>query len=65
LADASLKKLTTLLFGNEQDRALRQAAAAAVQQTVEQLSPVGGEQAGQLTAEITKALRRQCRRRCL
>ena len=34
LADASLKKLTTLVFGSDQDRALRQAAVAAAQQAL-------------------------------
>jgi len=57
LVDASLKKLTTLVFGSEQDRALRQASVAAVQQTVDELSPAGGKQAGQLAAAITKAFK--------
>ena len=54
LADAGLKKLTTLLLGTEQQRALRQAAAAAVERTAEQLAPSGGEQAEQLARAIDK-----------
>jgi hypothetical protein len=33
LADAGRKKLTTLVLGSEQERALRQAATAAIQLT--------------------------------
>ena len=42
LADAALKKLTTLAFGDEQNRALRQAARIAVQQAVRRAEPRRG-----------------------
>jgi hypothetical protein len=48
LADAGFKKLTTLVRGTDQQRALRQAAAAAVERTAEQLALPGGGQAEQL-----------------
>jgi hypothetical protein len=57
LADAGFKKLSTLVLGTEQQRALRQAAAAAVERTVEQLAPSGGEQAEQLARAIGKIFR--------
>jgi hypothetical protein len=48
LADAGRKKLVTLVLGSDQERALRQAAAAAIESTAGQLAPPGGEQAEQL-----------------
>ena len=39
LADAGRKKLTSLVLGTDQQRALRQAAVAAVERTAEQLAP--------------------------
>ena len=57
LADAGFKKLTTLVLGTEQQRALRQAAEAAVERTAEQLAPSGGEQAEQLARAIGKVFR--------
>ena len=57
LADASVKKLTTLVRGTDQQRALRQAATAAIQRTGEQLVPSGGEQAEQLATAIGKVFR--------
>jgi Tetratricopeptide repeat len=57
LADAGFKKMTTLVLGTEQQRALRQAAAAAVERTAGQLAPSGGEQAEQLARAIGKAFR--------
>src|SRR5580693_9190135 len=48
LADAGRKKLTTLVLGSDQERALRQAAAAAIESTAAELDPSGGERAGQL-----------------
>jgi hypothetical protein len=42
-ADAGRKKLTSWVLGTEQQRALRQAAEAAVERTAEQLAPAGGE----------------------
>ena len=57
LADAGLKKLTTLVLGTEQQRALREAAAAAVERTAEQLAPSGSGQAEQLARAIGKVFR--------
>jgi hypothetical protein len=57
LADAGFKKLTTLVRGTDQQRALRQAAAAAIERTAEELAPSGGEQADQLAEAIGKAFR--------
>ena len=39
LADAGRKKLTELILGSEQERALRRAADAAVWATAEEMSP--------------------------
>ena len=57
LADAGRKKLTELVLGSEQERALRQAAAAAVWATAEEMSPSGGEQAGQVAMVISEIFR--------
>ena len=57
LADAARKKLTALLLGDEQSRALRQAATAAVQATAVETSPSGGEQAEQLGMVISEVFR--------
>ena len=51
-ADAGRKKLTTLVFGTEQEREIRSAAALAVQQTVEELCPDDDEQAEHLAVVI-------------
>ena len=45
LTDAGRKKLTALVLGSDQDRALRQAASAAVWVTAEETSAPGSEQA--------------------
>ena len=58
LADAGLKKLTTLVLGSDQERALRQAARTAVQQTVDELSPADDERAEQLAMRIGKAFKK-------
>ena len=58
LADAGLKKLTTLMLGSEQDRALRRAASEAVQQTVDELVPAGGKQADRLALAIRNSFRK-------
>jgi Tetratricopeptide repeat len=58
LADASLKKLITLVLGSDQERALRQAARAAVERTAEQLAPSDNEQAQQLATAVGKVFRR-------
>jgi hypothetical protein len=57
LADASLKKLTTLVLGSDQERALRQAAKAAVQRTAEQLAPSDDEQAQRLATAVGRVFR--------
>jgi len=58
LADAGRKKLIGFIFGDEQERALRPAASAAVQQAPHDLSPAGDEQATQLAAAVRKALKK-------
>ena len=57
LANASLKKLTTLVLGSDQERALRQAAKAAVERTAEQLAPSDDEQAQQLATAVGRVFR--------
>jgi hypothetical protein len=54
LADAGRKKLTELILGSEQERALRRAADAAVWATAEEISHSGGEEAGQVAAVISE-----------
>jgi tetratricopeptide (TPR) repeat protein len=55
LADAGLKRLSTLLRGSDQERALREAATAAVQLTAKELYPDGGERAEKLTRSVNRA----------
>jgi len=57
LADAGRKKLTELMLGSEQERALRRAADAAVWATAEEMNPSGGEQAGQVAMVISEVFR--------
>ena len=57
LADAGRKKLTTLVLGDAQERALRQAAIAAVQDTAGELSPSDGQRAGQIAMVISEVFR--------
>jgi hypothetical protein len=70
LADAGRKKLTTLVLGSEQERALQRAAAAAIESTATELDPSGGDQAGELAMVVSEVFRRRqtCRwpgrRRC-
>jgi tetratricopeptide (TPR) repeat protein len=52
LADAGRKKLTSLVLGDEQERALRPAAAEAVQLTAEELCPSDAERAEELAVMI-------------
>ena len=54
LADAGRKKLVTLVLGSDQERALRQAATAAIESTAAQLAPSGGEQAEQLAMVVSE-----------
>ncbi|HYV78594.1 MAG TPA: hypothetical protein VE979_10740 [Streptosporangiaceae bacterium] len=57
LADAGSKKLTELMLGSEQERALRRAADAAVSATAREMSPSGGGQAGQVAVVIREVFR--------
>jgi Subtilase family len=54
LADRGRKRLTTVVLGSDQERALRSAATAAVQLTARDLRPGGGEQAAQLAMVISQ-----------
>ena len=56
LADAGRKKLTVLVLGSDQERALRKAATAAVQDTAAEMSP-SVDQAGQLAMVISEVFR--------
>jgi hypothetical protein len=73
LADTARKRLTTWSLGSKQERALRQAGAAAVRLTVEELCPEGGKRAHELTVVMGQTsgvpvpeapMRRHCWRRC-
>lgn len=57
LADAGRKKLTALVLGSEQERALGRAATAAIQLTVTQLAPSDGERAEQLAMVVSEVFR--------
>ena len=52
LADAGRKKLTELILGDEHDRALRQAADAAIRATAAEVSPLDGQRAEQAVMVI-------------
>jgi hypothetical protein len=54
LADAGRKKLAEFVLGTDQERALRQAATAAVGLTARELRPGDREQAGQLALVISQ-----------
>jgi hypothetical protein len=54
LADAGRKKLTTLVLGSDQERALRQAATAAIESTAAELDPSGGDRARQLAMVVSE-----------
>jgi hypothetical protein len=57
-SDAGRKKLTALVLGNERERALRQAAAAAaIQATAAEVSSSGGERAGRIAMVISGVFR--------
>jgi tetratricopeptide (TPR) repeat protein len=53
LADAGRKKLTALVLGSEQERALRLAATVAVQRTAAELRPGDDEQAEELAMVVS------------
>ena len=57
LADASRKKLTTLVLGTDQQRALWEAATAAIESTATELDPSGGDQAGQMAMVVSEVFR--------
>jgi hypothetical protein len=57
LADAGRKKLTTWVLGSDQERALRQAATAAIQLTAAQFVPSGSQQAEQLAMVVGEVFR--------
>ena len=57
LADAGRKKLITTVLGSDQERALRQAATAAVQATADEVSLPGSEQSGQVAMVIGEVFR--------
>jgi hypothetical protein len=54
LADASRRRLITLVLGSDQDRALGQAATAAVQLTARELCPQSSEQADELAVAVSQ-----------
>ena len=55
LADAGRKKLTTLVLGTDQERALRSAATAAVQRAAGELRPDDAERAEKLARLVNRA----------
>jgi len=57
LADAARKKLTTLVLGRDQERALLQAATAAVQAAAQELRPGEGERAEELAMVVSQVFR--------
>jgi hypothetical protein len=56
LADAGRKKLTTIVVGTDQERALRSAATAAVRRTAGELHPDDAERAETLARLVNRAL---------
>ena len=54
LADAGRRRLTALVLGTDQERALRQAATAAVRASAKDLCPEDGEQAQQLELVVSQ-----------
>jgi hypothetical protein len=57
LADAGRRKLTMLVLGTDQERALQRAATAAVQVTAAEMSPSDAEQARHLAMVISEVFR--------
>ena len=55
LADAGRKKLTAIVVGTDQERALRSAATAAVQRTAGELRPDDAERAEKLARLVNRA----------
>jgi Tetratricopeptide repeat len=58
VADAAAKRLVTLVFGSDLDRALRKAANDCVEQTLDELDLAGDEQAERLAKSIGKAFKK-------
>ena len=63
LAEAGRKKLTSLVLGTDQERALRSAATAAVQGSAAELRSDNAEQANQLARSSVGRWRRRWRSR--
>jgi hypothetical protein len=59
LADAGRKKLTALVLGGEQERALRSVATAAAQSSAQELRPDNAEHAEEL-ARVVRGVREVC-----
>ncbi len=57
LADAGRKKLTRLVLGSDQERALQRAAAAAIEATAAELDPSGSDRAEQLAMVVSEVFR--------
>ena len=57
LADAGRRKLTKLVLGTEQERALRSAATAAVERTAGELHPDDAEQAAHLARLVDQVFK--------
>jgi hypothetical protein len=57
LADAGRKKLTRLVLGSDQERALQRAAAAAIEATAAELDPSGSDRARQLAMVVSEVFR--------
>jgi hypothetical protein len=57
LADAGRRKLARLVLGRDQERALRQAATAAIESTATELGPWGDDQAAQLAMVVSEVFR--------
>src|ERR1700723_2201026 len=58
LADAGSKRLFTAVLGDEQERALRKAATAAVEATAAEVSSSSGEQADRIAMGVNKVFRK-------
>lgn len=56
LADAGRERLTTRVLGDDQERALRQAATTAVKLTAAELRPDDDEQAEQLAMVVSEGI---------
>ena len=54
LADAGRKRLTTVVLGSDQERAMRQAATVAVKLTAGDLRPESDEQAEELAMMVSE-----------